>query len=82
MTTTELINDYEGQATYQITVQGKVDPLFMNRFNGFVVTHTETSEKTLSTLTGRIIDQAALSGLLNILFDLRYDVISVMKIDQ
>ena len=82
MTTTELINDYEGQATYQITVQGRVDPLFMNRFNDFVVTHTKTSDKTLSTLTGRIMDQAALSGLLNILFDHRYDVISVMKIDQ
>ena len=82
MTTTELINDYEGQATYQITVQGRVDPLFMSRLNDFAVIHTETNDKTLSTLTGKIIDQAALSGLLNILFDHRYNVISVMKIDQ
>lgn len=82
MTATELIEDYEEQATYQITVQGKVDPLFINRLNDFVVTHTETKNKTLSTLTGKIIDQEALSGLLNILFDHRYDVISVLKIDQ
>lgn len=82
MSATELIEDYEGQATYQITVQGKVDPLFINRLNDFVVTHTETKNKTLSTLTGKIIDQEALSGLLNILFDHRYDVISVLKIDQ
>ena len=82
MTATELIEDYEEQATYQITVQGKVDPSFINRLNDFVVTHTETKNKTLSTLTGKIIDQEALSGLLNILFDHRYDVISVLKIDQ
>ena len=82
MTATELIEDYEEQATYQITVQGKVDPSFINRLNDFVVTHTETKNKTLSTLTGKIIDQEALSGLLNILFDHRYDVISFLKIDQ
>lgn len=82
MTTKELINDYEGQATYQITVQGKVDPHFIHRLNDFAVTHTKTRTKTLSTLTGKIIDQEALSGLLNILFDHRYDVISVLKIDQ
>lgn len=82
MTATELIHDYDGQTTYQITVQGKVDPDFINRFNDFAVTHTESRDKTLSTLTGKIVDQEALSGLLNILFDHRYEVISVLKIDQ
>jgi len=43
--------------------------------------HTVTSNKTLSTLTGNMEDQEALSGVLNILFDNRYSIISVMKIE-
>lgn len=76
-----LIKSFNGPATYQITVGGKVDPDSMSRLNSFKVTHTETSSQTLSTLTGMVVDQEALSGLLNILFDNRYEVISLMKID-
>ena len=82
MDKSEIINKYEGQATYQITVQGRVDPEFMKKLNTLTVTHTETKDRTLSTLTGEIVDQESLNGLLNILFDHRYNVISVMKIDQ
>jgi hypothetical protein len=82
MTASKLIKDYEGEATYQIIVRGKVDPLFIHRINSFSVTHIESERKTLSTLTGKIADQEALSGLLNILFDHQFPVISVMKIDN
>lgn len=82
MTTSKLIKKYEGKATYQITIQGKVDPNFIARFSGFYVTHIETESKTLSTLTGKIEDQEALSGLLNILFDHQHKIISVLKLDN
>ena len=82
MDKSEIIKKYEGQATYQITVQGRIDPEFMKKLNTLTVTHTETKDRTLSTLTGEIVDQESLNGLLNILFDHRYNVISVMKIDQ
>ncbi len=82
MTTSNLIKEYKGKATYQITVQGKVDPVFMHLLNSFSVTHIETERKTLSTLTGEIEDQEALIGLLNILIDHQYSVISVMKINN
>ena len=81
MVQTELIKNYIGLATYQITVKGKVDPDFMNRLNNLSVSHTETRDQTLSTLTGEIADQEALNGLLNILFDHQFPVISLMKID-
>jgi len=81
MVQTEFIKNYEGRATYQITIKGKVDPVFMNRLNNLSVSHTETTDQTLSTLTGEIADQEALNGLLNILFDHQYPVISLMKID-
>lgn len=80
MVATKLIKNFKGLATYQITVLGKVDPIEMSRINKFSVNHTDARNQTLSTLTGEIADQEALSGLLNILFDHRYEVISVIKI--
>jgi len=77
----DLIENYKGHATYQITVQGKVDPKFMNKLNKLSVIHTETKERILSTITGEIEDQEALSGILNILVDYQYAIISVTKID-
>ncbi len=77
----ELIKNYKGSATYQITVNEKVDPEFISRYNNLNVTHAKSSDKVLSILTGEITDQEALSGLLNILFDHQYDIISVIKID-
>ena len=81
MENTEFIKNHHGRATYQITVQGKVDPKYMSQLNNLSVTHTVTSSQTLSTLTGEIVDQEDLSGILNTLFDNRYAVISVSKIE-
>jgi len=81
MEKSEIIKKYVGRATYQITVLGRVDPEFMKKLNTLTVTHTESNDRTISTLTGEIEDQESLNGLLNILFDHRYSVISVMKID-
>jgi hypothetical protein len=42
-----------------------------------ITTDSTSSEKVYSSLTGKISDQAALSGVLNTLYDLRMTVISV-----
>jgi len=76
-----LIRKFTGRATYQITVEGNVDQAFMKSINNLTVTHTVTKDKTLSTLIGKIEDQEALSGIMNVLFENRYPVISVMKIE-
>jgi len=80
MVETELIKKFKGSATYQITVKGKVDPAFLNRLNNLSISHTETNDQILSTLTGEIADEEALNGLINILFDHQFPVISLMKI--
>jgi hypothetical protein len=72
MEPTELIRNYEGQATYQITVQGKVDPKFVNQLCDLSVMHTLSKGQTLSTITGEFEDQEALSGIMNILIDHQY----------
>jgi hypothetical protein len=81
MNPAELGENFKGKATYQITVSGKVDPKYMGELSNISVAHTVTSSHTFSTLTGKIVDQGELNGLLNILFDNQYEVISVMKID-
>jgi len=81
MDNSKLIKNFEGSATYQITVKGKVDPEFMKRLNDLSVSHTDSRNQILTTLIGQISDEAALNGLLNILFDNQFKVISVMKID-
>jgi len=77
----DIIKKYKGKATYQIQVWGRVDPEFIQRHNNLSVTHTETKDRTLSTLTGEIEDQEALSGLINMLIDHQYKVHSVMNIE-
>jgi hypothetical protein len=78
----DLLKNYRGKATYQIMVQGKVEPNYLNRLNNLSVTHSEIEDKVFSTLTGEIADQEALSGIISILIDHQYSVISVMKIAQ
>jgi hypothetical protein len=78
----DILKNYRGKATYQIMVQGKVEPNYLNRLNNLSVTHSEIEDKVFSTLTGEIADQEALSGIISILIDHQYSVISVMKIAQ
>lgn len=81
MVSIEFIKDPKSKATYQITVKGKLDSGFMKRLNNLCVSHAETNGNTISIITGNIDSQEALNGLLNILYDHQYPVISVMKID-
>ena len=58
-------------ATYQIKVQGRLSENWSNWFDGLAVAAAETEGgPTLTTLTGRVADQAALHGLLNRIRDL------------
>lgn len=60
--------------TYEIRLKGQIDESWSERFYGFVFTHE--SDGT-TTLTGEIVDQAALHGLLKRIRDLGLTLISV-----
>lgn len=66
------------QAIYQITIRGALDPNWSVWLNGFEF-HTELSPDgtSITTLTGSIIDQAALRGLLNKMWDLNLELVSL-----
>lgn len=62
-------------ADYRICVQGCLDESWSERMGGLEV--QTTLETAITTLTGSLPDQAALSGVLNTLYDLQLPVVSV-----
>ena len=74
--------DFIEASVYQITVKGKVDEFYLEMVSNLSVNYFSLKKSTISTMTGELLDQSALIGLLNALFDTRYTVISVIKIDQ
>jgi hypothetical protein len=67
-------------SVYQITIHGNLDPKWSKWFNGMAVSSQDGSPVT--TLTGRITDQAKLRGILNKLWDLNMIVISVTQLQD
>ena len=71
----------EGEAVYQIKVQGQLDERWSDWFNGLtVVMENESENPPVTTLIGPI-DQAALRGILNRIWDLNLRLISVVPIE-
>jgi hypothetical protein len=65
-------------ATYRIRVQGSLAESWSDRLGGLTITTTgQTGEAPVTTLAGRLRDQAALCGVLNTLHDLRLPLLSV-----
>jgi hypothetical protein len=67
-------------AIYQIKVRGNLDQSWSDKLGGLKL---ETTMETAETvLTGPLKDQAALSGVLNALYDLQLPVISVVHLSD
>lgn len=62
---------------YEIRVKGHVDSHWFEWFEGLAVTHTESGDTILS---GPIVDQSALHGLLEKVRDLGLPLISVNRV--
>ena len=70
----------ETQKVYQIRVQGGLDASYADWFNGMTLTVEQESDRTpVTTLTGPVVDQAALHGLLAKISDLNLTLISVAR---
>lgn len=65
-------------ATYCIRVVGYLDQSWSNRLGGMTITVSSgAGKKKVSTLSGAMIDQAALFGVLKALYDMRLPLLSV-----
>lgn len=65
---------------YRIAVQGVLDQSWSDWLNGVDI-HTESSEdcRVVTTLTGDLMDQATLFGILDHIRDLNLELISVHR---
>lgn len=62
---------------YEITVLGVVGPVVLSALDGFDALPCEPGR---SCLSGEVVDQAALHGLLDRLLDLRIEIIDVHRV--
>jgi hypothetical protein len=73
----------ETPATYRIRVQGSLDDSWADRLGGMVITADMVADKLpVTILVGHLIDQAALSGVLNTLYELHLPLLSVENLDE
>ena len=74
--------EMHGPAIYRIRIQGKLDARLADRLGGMQITEVCKTDKGPETiLVGRIVDQAALSGILNSLYELHMPVLSAKCVD-
>ena len=69
-------HEFEQSAAYKIRVKGILDSTWSDWFGGFSI----TVQGNETTLVGRVIDQAALHGMLAKINDLGLSLISVSRL--
>jgi hypothetical protein len=73
----------ETPALYRIRIQGSIDPTWTDLLGGMrIETDSSKGKETVTTLVGRLVDQAALSGVLKTLYDMRIPMLSVENLDE
>ena len=78
------MSEHKGQlhrdtpATYRIRLQGKLDKNWSEYLDGMTIADAQATDWTpVTILTGQLVDQAALIGVLNSVYDLGFPLISV-----
>ncbi|RPI87770.1 MAG: hypothetical protein EHM41_03710 [Chloroflexi bacterium] len=76
-------NSFTGSAYYEIKIQGHLDQLWSQWFDGMTLTHLENGETgtACTVISGLVIDQPALYGLLTKIRDLNLSLISVSRLN-
>ena len=65
-------------ATYSISILGTLEKKWSDYCGGMTIEHDIVlNQYSMTTLTGQLIDQSALIGVLNSLYDMGYPIISV-----
>ena len=74
---------FDCPATYQITVQGRIDPASLDLMGGMKLRHTALEAgHMVTTLEGELRDQTALAGVLNALYEMHLSVLMVMRLNK
>jgi hypothetical protein len=74
-------SEYDGPATYWISVQGRIPPGWIDCLEGMTIMQCPPeATPPLTTLLGELSDQAALAGVLNTLYELRLPLLTVKRL--
>jgi hypothetical protein len=72
--------EFDEPGTYRIKVHGYLDRSWSDRLGGMAITSkTKGDTPPVTTLSGELVDEAALAGVLSALYDLGYSLQSVKK---
>ena len=70
-------------ATYRIEIEGNLDESWSDRLAGMRITRRKRADQTtVTTLVGRVRDQAELTGVLHSLYELHLPILSVHNLDE
>lgn len=72
-----LIKDHDEPGLYEIRLKGHLDDKWADWFEGLTITREDNGD---TLLTGPVVDQAALHGLLRKVRDLSLPLVSVMDV--
>ena len=73
---------FDSPATYQIRVEGRIDPNWSDRLNGMTICPATVEAVTpVTSLEGELRDQAALAGVLNTLYELHLALLLVKRLE-
>ena len=74
---------FDAPATFRILLRGRLDSSWEERLGGMQIRSSCSEDGTYTTeLRGRLADQAALSGVLNTLYDLQLTLVLVECLDR
>ena len=75
-----MAEDINPPSNYRIRIEGLVDPKWSVWLNGLVIA-VEDGSPPITNMSGPIVDQAKLRGIMNKLWDLNLAVISVERLE-
>jgi hypothetical protein len=74
---------FDQPATYQISVQGQIDPSMSDLLGDMTISpDTLEVDPPVTILSGELDDQAALAGVLNILYEMHLTVLMVKRMEN
>jgi len=73
----------DGPARYRILVKGSIPVNWSDRMDGMSIRQAATDDgEPVTTLEGELADQAALTGVLDTLYELHLPIILVKQVDD
>ena len=71
----------QSPGNYRIRVEGRLGAEWSDRMGGLQISTESEGARSITTLSGWLIDQASLLGVVNILYDLQLTILSVERLD-